>query len=171
MVTGYGKTTGEPLVDHPDGRMVSFTGGSSGWSCSDVRGSETGQADGHGTGGKSSHIVLEDADLDLTVNGVVPGIFLATGYYIGPTVFSGIGNEGRLADRIQAGMVYINNYFNAATQWEGSSNPAMAGKMDSKGCAVSCKPSRFDWQPIRNRMILLRVIKVFSLRGRFVIYM
>ena len=27
VVTGYGQTTGEPLVDHPDIRMVSFTGG------------------------------------------------------------------------------------------------------------------------------------------------
>ena len=30
VVTGFGPTTGEPLIDHPDVRMVSFTGGTAG---------------------------------------------------------------------------------------------------------------------------------------------
>ena len=243
VVTGYGKTTGEPLVDHPGVRMVSFTGGIPGGRAVAEVAARKVKPVVMELGGKSPQIILEDADLDLAVNGVVSGIFPATGqscisgsrllvprslleefsnrlvavasrarvghpddpmtqvgpianrphyekvlrdiesaveagaellldgrgkgpdrgYYIGPTVFSGLTNQSRLAqeevfgpvvaiilyddeeeviriandtvfglaagiwtrdtnrairmaDRIQAGTVYINNYFNAATQ-------------------------------------------------------
>ena len=33
VVTGFGAATGEPLIDHPDVRLVSFTGGTAGGSC------------------------------------------------------------------------------------------------------------------------------------------
>ncbi len=243
VVTGYGKTTGEPLADHPCVRMVSFTGGIPGGRAVAEVAARKVKPVVMELGGKSPQIILEDADLDLAVNGVVSGIFPATGqscisgsrllvprslleefsnrlvavasrarvghpddpmtqvgpianrphyekvlrdiesaveagarllldgrgkgpdrgYYIGPTVFSGVTNQARLAqeevfgpvvaiipyddeeevvqiandtvfglaagiwtrdtnrairmaDRIQAGTVYINNYFNAATQ-------------------------------------------------------
>ena len=243
VVTGYGQTTGEPLVDHPDVRMVSFTGGIPGGRAAAQVASRQVKPMIMELGGKSPQIVLQDADLELAVNGIVSGIFPATGqscisgsrllvprtmlnsfserlvevasrarvgdpndpktqigpianrphyekvlkdiesaveagaellldgrgkgpdtgYYIGPTIFSGVTNDARLAqeevfgpvvaiipyddeeevvaiandtifglaagiwtrdtnkairmaDRIQAGTVYINNYFNAATQ-------------------------------------------------------
>ena len=243
VVTGYGRTTGEPLADHPCVRMVSFTGGIPGGRAVAEVAARKVKPVVMELGGKSPQIILEDADLDLAVNGVVSGIFPATGqscisgsrllvprslleefsnrlvavasrarvghpddpmtqvgpianrphyekvlrdiesaveagarllldgrgkgpdrgYYIGPTVFSGVTNQARLAqeevfgpvvaiipyddeeevvqiandtvfglaagiwtrdtnrairmaDRIQAGTVYINNYFNAATQ-------------------------------------------------------
>jgi len=243
VVTGFGKTTGEPLVDHPEVRMVSFTGGIPGGRAAAQVAARQVKPVVMELGGKSPQIVLEDSDMNLAVNGIVGGIFPATGqscisgsrilvqrnhletlserlvkvasrakvgdpqdpltqvgpianrphyekvnrdienalaggakllldgrgkgpdkgYYIGPTIFTGVTNEAilaqeeifgpvvvmipyddedealriandtiyglaagiwtrdvnkaiRMADQIQAGTVYINNYFNAATQ-------------------------------------------------------
>ncbi len=79
VVTGYGPTTGEPLVDHPDVRMVSFTGGVPGGSMVASTAARKVKPVVMELGGKSQQIVLEDADLDLAVNGVASGIFPATG--------------------------------------------------------------------------------------------
>ena len=79
VVTGYGEETGRPLVRHPGVDKVAFTGST-----------ETGisvmkDAADHlarvslELGGKSPNIVFDDADLEATNNGVVSGIFAATG--------------------------------------------------------------------------------------------
>jgi len=76
---GLGEDTGAALVRHPGVRMVSFTGGT-----------ETGRAIGAiagqrlipvglELGGKSPHIVFEDADFDKAVAGVISGIFGSAG--------------------------------------------------------------------------------------------
>ncbi|GAA4550758.1 aldehyde dehydrogenase [Pseudonocardia xishanensis] len=79
VVTGFGAEVGAPLVEHPLIRKVGFTG-------SDTTGRLIGaQAAGNlkrltlELGGKSPNIVFADADLDATVNGVIAGIFAATG--------------------------------------------------------------------------------------------
>jgi aldehyde dehydrogenase (NAD+) len=79
IVTGYGNEVGEPLVTHPDVAKVAFTGG-------DRTGEHIYQLAArsikHVTlelGGKSANIVFDDADLDQAINGVVSGIFAATG--------------------------------------------------------------------------------------------
>jgi aldehyde dehydrogenase (NAD+) len=79
IVTGYGNEVGEPLVTHPDVAKVAFTGG-------DKTGEQVYQMAARGLkhvtlelGGKSANIVFYDADLDAAVNGVVSGIFAATG--------------------------------------------------------------------------------------------
>ncbi len=79
IVTGYGKEAGEPLITHPDVAKVAFTGG-------DRTGEYVYQLAARGIkhvtlelGGKSANIVFDDADLDQAVNGVVSGIFAATG--------------------------------------------------------------------------------------------
>src|SRR5262245_12401344 len=79
IVTGYGAEVGEPLITHPDVAKVAFTGG-------DRTGEAVYQLAARGIkhvtlelGGKSANIVFDDADLDLAVNGVVSGIFAATG--------------------------------------------------------------------------------------------
>ena len=68
-----------PWSDHPDVRMVSFTGGIPGGRA--VAGVAARQVKPvvMELGGKSPQIVLQDADLDLAVNGVAAGIFPATG--------------------------------------------------------------------------------------------
>ena len=79
VVTGFGAEAGAPLVEHPGVDKVAFTGGT-----------ETGKAVMRGAashlarvtlelGGKSPNIVFEDADLEAAANGVVAGIFAATG--------------------------------------------------------------------------------------------
>jgi len=79
IVTGFGGEVGEPLLTHPDVAKVAFTGG-------DRTGQAVYEQAARGIkrvtlelGGKSANIVFDDADLDSAVNGVVAGIFAATG--------------------------------------------------------------------------------------------
>ena len=75
VVTGFGDTTGEPLVDHPDVRMVSFTGGTAGGRAVAAVAARKVKPVVMELGGKSPQIIFPDADLDLAVNGVASGIF------------------------------------------------------------------------------------------------
>src|ERR671918_83375 len=79
VITGFGPTTGSALACHPGVDKVAFTGST-----------ETGKkvmkdAADHlakvtlELGGKSPNIVFEDADMEAVANGVVSGIFAATG--------------------------------------------------------------------------------------------
>jgi alpha-ketoglutaric semialdehyde dehydrogenase len=79
IVTGYGPDAGAPLVSHPDVSAISFTGSS-----------EVGRIVGQTAaanfkpcslemGGKNAMIVLEDANLDLALDGAVWGAFGTTG--------------------------------------------------------------------------------------------
>ena len=79
IITGFGNEVGEPLVTHPDVAKVAFTGG-------DRTGESVYQQAARGIkhvtlelGGKSANIVFDDADMDAAVNGVIAGIFAATG--------------------------------------------------------------------------------------------
>lgn len=79
IVTGFGGEVGEPLIAHPDVAKVAFTGG-------DRTGQAVYEQAARGIkrvtlelGGKSANIVFDDADLEAAVNGVVAGIFAATG--------------------------------------------------------------------------------------------
>lgn len=79
IVTGFGNTAGAALSEHKDVRKITFTGST-----------QTGRIIGKTAmdqfkkvslelGGKSPNIIFEDADLDNAVNGVLQGIFAATG--------------------------------------------------------------------------------------------
>jgi alpha-ketoglutaric semialdehyde dehydrogenase len=79
VVTGFGPDAGAPLVSHPDVTAISFTGSS-----------EVGRIIGQTAagnfkpcslemGGKNAMIVLEDANLDLALDGAVWGAFGTTG--------------------------------------------------------------------------------------------
>ena len=79
IVTGYGSEAGDSLVTHPDVNKVAFTGG-------DRTGEHVYQQAARSLkrvtlelGGKSANIVFDDADLDAAVNGVITGIFAASG--------------------------------------------------------------------------------------------
>lgn len=79
VVTGFGGEIGERLVSHPKVAKVAFTGG-------DQTGQSVYQTAARHIkpvtlelGGKSANIVFEDADLPSAVNGVISGIFAATG--------------------------------------------------------------------------------------------
>jgi aldehyde dehydrogenase (NAD+) len=79
VVTGFGPETGAPIVEHPDVRAISFTGSSE-------VGRMVGQVAARSfkpcsleMGGKNAIIVLDDANLDLALEGVLWGAFGTTG--------------------------------------------------------------------------------------------
>ncbi|WP_306110427.1 MULTISPECIES: aldehyde dehydrogenase [Roseovarius] len=79
VVTGYGSTVGDTLVRHPEVDKVDFTGGPATGRIIAKSAAENLTQTALELGGKSPHIVCEDADLDRAVNGVVSGIFAAGG--------------------------------------------------------------------------------------------
>jgi acyl-CoA reductase-like NAD-dependent aldehyde dehydrogenase len=102
VITGYGAPTGSALVRHPGVDKVAFTGST-----------ETGKlvmkdAADHiakvslELGGKSPNIVFEDADLEAAANGVVSGIFAATGQtcMAGSRLFVQEGLHDELVERL-----------------------------------------------------------------------
>ena len=79
VVTGFGPTTGKAIAEHPEVDMVSLTGG---LASGRAAGATTSQQLKHlvlELGGKSPHIIFDDADLDRAVPNVLAGIFGAAG--------------------------------------------------------------------------------------------
>ncbi len=79
VVTGTGSDVGEPLIRHPDVRMVSFTGSTEVGRRVAVACAETYKKCSLEMGGKNAMILLEDADLDLAVEAATWGAFGTTG--------------------------------------------------------------------------------------------
>ncbi len=107
LVHGTGEQAGKALVEHPDVPLISFTGST-----------ETGKLVGETCGrmhkrlslemgGKNAQIVLDDADLDLALDGVLWGAFGTTGQRCTATsrlvLQRGIHDEflGRLVERVR----------------------------------------------------------------------
>jgi len=79
IVTGFGNEIGARLVSHPDIAKVSFTGGEAG-GLAVYQGAAGALHDvSLELGGKSPNIVFEDAEFENAINGVLGGIFAATG--------------------------------------------------------------------------------------------
>jgi (Z)-2-((N-methylformamido)methylene)-5-hydroxybutyrolactone dehydrogenase len=79
VVTGWGPETGVALASHPGVDKIAFTG-------STATGIHVGTAAVANMtrftlelGGKSAQVVFDDADLDAAANGVIAGVFAATG--------------------------------------------------------------------------------------------
>ena len=79
VVTGFGPAVGKALAAHPDVDKIAFTG-------STAVGAQVAAAAAANItgvllelGGKSAHVVFDDADLDAACNGVLAGVFAATG--------------------------------------------------------------------------------------------
>jgi alpha-ketoglutaric semialdehyde dehydrogenase len=108
LVHGLGEDVGAPMVSHPGVPVVSFTG-------STDTGSLVGETCGRmhkrlslEMGGKNAMIVMDDADLDLALDGVLWGAFGTTGQRCTATsrliLQSGVHDEflSRLIDRARA---------------------------------------------------------------------
>ncbi|MBS4206624.1 aldehyde dehydrogenase [Bacillus sp. FJAT-50079] len=79
IVTGFGLPAGEALAQHPDVRKLAFTG-STATGKSIVRNSaDNFKQVSLELGGKSPNIIFADADLSNAVNGVLAGVFAASG--------------------------------------------------------------------------------------------
>lgn len=79
VVTGYGGEIGEALVTDPRIAKVSFTGGDAGGRAVYRLAADHFHDVALELGGKSPNIVFPDADIDNAANGVMAGIFAATG--------------------------------------------------------------------------------------------
>jgi aldehyde dehydrogenase (NAD+) len=79
IVTGYGPDAGTPLVEHPDVKVVAFTGSTAVGQEITKTAAQTMKHVALEMGGKNGIIVMDDADIDLVVEGVVWGAFGTTG--------------------------------------------------------------------------------------------
>jgi len=79
IVCGTGSTAGAALVEHPDVRAISFTGSSAVGSHIAQRAAATFKQVSLEMGGKNAQIVLDDANLDLALDGALWGAFGTTG--------------------------------------------------------------------------------------------
>src|SRR6266513_1484237 len=108
LVHGVGETVGAAIVSHPEIPVISFTG-------STETGSIVGETCGRmhkrlslEMGGKNAMIVLDDADLDLALEGVLWGAFGTTGQRCTATIRlvlqDGVHDEllSRLVERVRA---------------------------------------------------------------------
>jgi len=79
IVTGFGSQVGTPMLEHPDVRAVSFTGSSEVGRVIGTTSAKTFKHCSLELGGKNPMIVLDDANLDLAIEGGVWGGFGTTG--------------------------------------------------------------------------------------------
>ncbi|KAJ5855399.1 uncharacterized protein N7529_009343 [Penicillium soppii] len=79
VLPGYGAITGKALVEHPLVRKVDVTGGTeAGRAIGKIVGGNLAKYTAE-LGGKAPLIVFEQADIDMAVNGIVFGSFIASG--------------------------------------------------------------------------------------------
>ena len=116
IVHGFGETAGDALVRHPDVAVITFTGSR-----------ETGVAVTHAAadrlkhvhlelGGKNGIIVMEDADLDLAVEGIVWSAFGTSGQRC--TAASRVIVDERVYDELQKRLVARAEAMRIGPGWE-----------------------------------------------------
>jgi aldehyde dehydrogenase (NAD+) len=79
IVCGSGSAAGTPLVEHPDVRAISFTGSSQVGSLVAQKAAACFKPVSLEMGGKNAQIVLDDANLELALDGALWGAFGTTG--------------------------------------------------------------------------------------------
>ncbi|HEY7862881.1 MAG TPA: aldehyde dehydrogenase family protein, partial [Thermoanaerobaculia bacterium] len=79
VVMGSGSAVGDPLVQHPDVRVVSFTGSTTVGRNINVASAPSFKRVHLEMGGKNAILVMDDADVDLAVDGAVWGAFGTSG--------------------------------------------------------------------------------------------
>ena len=79
VVTGYGPSAGQPLLENPKVKMVSFTGSTATGKIVATTCAEHMKPFSLEMGGKNGIVVMNDADINLAIEGVVWGAFGTTG--------------------------------------------------------------------------------------------
>ena len=108
IVHGHGPEAGAPIVEHPEVRAISFTGSSEVGRIIGETAARTFKACSLEMGGKNAIIVLNDANVDLAIEGALWGAFGTSGQRCTAAsrliVERGIYNEfvGKLVDRAKA---------------------------------------------------------------------
>jgi acyl-CoA reductase-like NAD-dependent aldehyde dehydrogenase len=98
IVLGNGDVVGEYIVNHPAVRAISFTGSNEVGCSIYEKGSQRGIRVQCEMGGKNPAVVLEDADLPLSVEGIIQGGFGSTGQRC--TATSRVIVQERVADQV-----------------------------------------------------------------------
>jgi acyl-CoA reductase-like NAD-dependent aldehyde dehydrogenase len=102
VVTGFGPTAGAPLAAHPGVDKVAFTGATSTGTLVMKGAAEHVARVSLELGGKSPHVIFDDADLEAATNGIVAGIFAAAGQtcIAGSRLFVQRGVHDEIVDRV-----------------------------------------------------------------------
>ena len=79
VLTGHGAITGKALVEHPGVRMISFTGGTASGRNIGIVAAQRLVPVALELGGKSPHIIFDDANIDAAVKNIIGGIFEGSG--------------------------------------------------------------------------------------------
>jgi aldehyde dehydrogenase (NAD+) len=120
VVLGSGSAVGEPLLHHPDVPVISFTGSTDTGKAVAMAAAQHNKRLTLELGGKNAVIVMDDADLNLAVEGILWGAFGTTGQRCTATsrvvVHKAVQAElaERLADR--AGKLTLGNGLNDGVQ-------------------------------------------------------
>lgn len=103
LVMGSGDDAGNALVEHPDVALISFTGSNDVGRAVAVEGARGGKHVTLEMGGKNAIIVLDDADVDLAVEGILWSAFGTSGQRC--TAASRVIADNRLTDRLVGTLV------------------------------------------------------------------
>ncbi len=103
IVAGFGPDAGAPIVEHPGVRAISFTGSSEIGSLVAQRAAANFKPVSLEMGGKNAQIVLDDANLELALDGALWGAFGTTGQRC--TATSRILVQKKIADEFLNGLV------------------------------------------------------------------
>lgn len=79
LVMGSGETVGNAILRHPDVALISFTGSTDTGTHVSVEGARLGKRVSLELGGKNAIIVMDDADIDLAVDGILWSAFGTSG--------------------------------------------------------------------------------------------
>ena len=79
LVNGFGPSAGMPLIEHPNVKLISFTGSTQVGKLISAAASQDLKRVSLELGGKNAQIVMPDADLDLALEGVLWGAFGTAG--------------------------------------------------------------------------------------------
>jgi aldehyde dehydrogenase (NAD+) len=126
IVTGSGGKVGEPLMRHPDVKVISFTGSTEVGSRVARVGAEGMKHVSLEMGGKNPMIVMDDADLELVVEGALWGAFGTSGQRCTATsrLIAHRAIVGELTERLgeRAERLVVGNGLDEATQMGPSIN-------------------------------------------------
>jgi aldehyde dehydrogenase (NAD+) len=120
VVLGSGSAVGEPLLHHPDVPVISFTGSTETGKAVAMAAAQHNKRLTLELGGKNAVIVMDDADLDLAVEGILWGAFGTTGQRCTATSRVVVHNavQAELAERLadRAGKLTLGNGLNDGVQ-------------------------------------------------------
>jgi aldehyde dehydrogenase (NAD+) len=98
LVTGSGQDTGDVLVKHPDVALISFTGSTETGTEISIEGARNMKRVSLEMGGKNAIIVMDDANVDLAVEGILWSAFGTSGQRC--TAASRVIADRRIADAV-----------------------------------------------------------------------